>query len=701
VSRKSGVVHLAHGVQHAHVYFRDGKVVDAELGRLRGEEAIYRALIWNEAEFEVEFTPKVKNEDVIGSTTQAILMEGMRRVDEWGRLLEQLPPVTTVFEIDHVQLLERLNEIPDELNGILRLFDGKRTLSEVVDDSPFEDLSTLSTITKLYFEGLLVARIEEPPPVTTEDVATNGHDSGKTSVGHASGEMLVVPASESQSMAPPPLVGAETPPPGLATEPPPPAPPTDTPPPALATETPPPTFATEPPAMAAPTPLAAEMPPPVSSGTAAMLAKIPLAKATLPQFKAAVEVPNPAAVRRDHDTFITQPMPAVTAAGIVSVPPASGMPDTDRGIGPEAREGRVGTGTLPIGVPAPVAIEPIAAAPTATSGAVAEDEEEDEEEGEEEEGDEEGDEYEDEEEEEEEEEGDEEEEEDEAGDDAAAHVIGAGIATPNNTLVATPTIQDSELGSRVEQREQRSAPTIPPSGAFEAQERELARIRAREMADEAADAVAAGVPARRGRALVWLAVAIIALVVGLVWLRWKSARDARIAEETNVRAMPSVTAPPPPSVPPPSPIASQPAVVPSASSSATAPSASSPSTSAPPTTAANPQATAMPPTTAFPPSTATATATAPASTWTTAPSADPRATLVQQAQRALERNQIALAIELARRATALQPGNAEAWWILGAAYDAAGQHGAALIAYRQCAGLGGPIASECRALIGQ
>ena len=75
------------------IYFRDGKVVDAELGRLRGEEAIYRALIWNEAAFEVEFST-IDNEDVIGGSTQAILMEGMRRVDEWGRLCEQLPPLT-------------------------------------------------------------------------------------------------------------------------------------------------------------------------------------------------------------------------------------------------------------------------------------------------------------------------------------------------------------------------------------------------------------------------------------------------------------------------------------------------------------------------------------------------------------------------------------------------------------------------------
>src|SRR5580698_3510672 len=164
VSRKSGVVHLSTGTQKAKIYFRDGKIVDAEVSHLRGEEAVYRTLIWNEAEFEVEFFA-VKNEDIIGTSTQGILMEGMRRVDEWGRLLEQLPSLATIFEIDHSELLERLSEIPDELNGILRLFDGKRSLIQVVDESPFEDLSTLSTLSKLYFEGLLVAktRVSLPP----------------------------------------------------------------------------------------------------------------------------------------------------------------------------------------------------------------------------------------------------------------------------------------------------------------------------------------------------------------------------------------------------------------------------------------------------------------------------------------------------------------------------------------------------------
>ncbi|MEO6601052.1 MAG: response regulator [Polyangiaceae bacterium] len=155
ISRKSGIARINDGRRETRVYFRDGKVVDAELGQLRGEEAVYRALIWIAGTFEVEFCP-VSNADIIPTSTQGLLMEGMRRVDEWGRLLEQLPSLKTIFEVDHEQLVERLNEIPDELNGILRLFDGKRTLINVVDESPFEDLSTLSTITKLYFEGLLV-----------------------------------------------------------------------------------------------------------------------------------------------------------------------------------------------------------------------------------------------------------------------------------------------------------------------------------------------------------------------------------------------------------------------------------------------------------------------------------------------------------------------------------------------------------------
>lgn len=208
VSRKSGEARVTSGRLEAVIYFRDGKVVDARLGRLRGEEAVYRALIWATGSFEVEFKP-VSSEDVVPTTTQGLLMEGMRRVDEWGRLLEQLPPLTTVFEIDQDQLVERLAEIPDELNGILRLFDGRRTLIEVVDDSPFEDLSTLSTVSKLFFEGLLVASepraedaVDDVVPSAEGDAIPLSRSSGELVVGDSPGSEPKLPVAEPQPKRP-------------------------------------------------------------------------------------------------------------------------------------------------------------------------------------------------------------------------------------------------------------------------------------------------------------------------------------------------------------------------------------------------------------------------------------------------------------------------------------------------------------------
>ncbi|HEY3451361.1 MAG TPA: DUF4388 domain-containing protein [Myxococcales bacterium] len=154
MGRKTGKMSLKVGNKEAKIFFKDGKVIDAEYGRIQGEPAFYRLLNANEGTFELEFGA-VDRPERIQLGTQGLLMEGMRRIDEWGRMLEQLPPLTTIFEIDYKSLAERLAEIPDEINGLLRLFDGQRTLERIVDDSDFDDLAALGIISKLYFEGLI------------------------------------------------------------------------------------------------------------------------------------------------------------------------------------------------------------------------------------------------------------------------------------------------------------------------------------------------------------------------------------------------------------------------------------------------------------------------------------------------------------------------------------------------------------------
>jgi CheY-like chemotaxis protein/TolA-binding protein len=166
IGRKTGIAHFESETKPPRrgvVYFRNGKVIDAELGKLKGEKAIYRLLLWNSGSFEIDFKNALTHPDEISLSIQALLMEGMRRVDEWGRMLEQLPSLESVFEVDYRELAERLTEIPDEVNGVLKLFDGRRSLVDVVDDGDFDDLEALGIISKLYFEGLIFEPARRAP----------------------------------------------------------------------------------------------------------------------------------------------------------------------------------------------------------------------------------------------------------------------------------------------------------------------------------------------------------------------------------------------------------------------------------------------------------------------------------------------------------------------------------------------------------
>ena len=155
LGRKSAALRVGNGAGGAAtVWFRDGQIVDCEAGSLVGEAAFYRLLHWSDGEFVVEFGP-VEREARISMSTRALLLEGMRQLDEWSRLAEQMPPPDRVLEVDGELLSRRLGEIPDDVNATLRLVDGKRTLQQVVDDSGRDDLGAAAVISRLYFEGIL------------------------------------------------------------------------------------------------------------------------------------------------------------------------------------------------------------------------------------------------------------------------------------------------------------------------------------------------------------------------------------------------------------------------------------------------------------------------------------------------------------------------------------------------------------------
>ncbi len=158
LNRKSGIIHIVNrDTRRGSIFFRDGKVIDAEVGRLSGANAIYRLFSWSEGQFAVEFK-QIRRHDVIDTPMAPLLMEGMRRLDESTRLLDKLPATSSVLEVDCRALAEELAELPDEVNSVLRLCDGTRTLQEVVEDSDHPDLEALTFINKLSTSQIIFAR---------------------------------------------------------------------------------------------------------------------------------------------------------------------------------------------------------------------------------------------------------------------------------------------------------------------------------------------------------------------------------------------------------------------------------------------------------------------------------------------------------------------------------------------------------------
>lgn len=167
MGRKAGTIRFERGNQRATLWFEEGRVIDAKAGRLSGEDAVFRLLTWDDGTFEIDFRPP-EVAARISASTQGLLMEGMRRVDEWGRMCEQLPALDTVFQVDYAELAERLAELPDEVNALLRLFDGHRTALQAIDDSALPDLDALSSISRLYFEGIIYQSADREPEVEPE-----------------------------------------------------------------------------------------------------------------------------------------------------------------------------------------------------------------------------------------------------------------------------------------------------------------------------------------------------------------------------------------------------------------------------------------------------------------------------------------------------------------------------------------------------
>jgi hypothetical protein len=85
INRKTGVLCIESGDIEARIMVREGGIVGATCGDMEGPEAVYRSMRITEGAFEFHPGDEDLTEQEIGMSTQALLMEGLRRQDEEGR----------------------------------------------------------------------------------------------------------------------------------------------------------------------------------------------------------------------------------------------------------------------------------------------------------------------------------------------------------------------------------------------------------------------------------------------------------------------------------------------------------------------------------------------------------------------------------------------------------------------------------------
>jgi hypothetical protein len=95
VSGKTGAFEIQGEQETGRIYLRDGQIVDATVGRLRGESAVYEMAIWSQGNF--SFLPGEQTDQVTVRLSNAnLMMEAARRLDEWRVLSRKIPSLDLV-----------------------------------------------------------------------------------------------------------------------------------------------------------------------------------------------------------------------------------------------------------------------------------------------------------------------------------------------------------------------------------------------------------------------------------------------------------------------------------------------------------------------------------------------------------------------------------------------------------------------------
>jgi len=171
VSHKSGRLEVWRGKDRAQIFVVDGDVARAVSRRDRGREVVYRILGWKTGEFSFERGDEPVARD-INESTEALILEGMKRFDEWEQVEAAMPKMHVVLRQRAFAVNELYERLTGEAKKVLQLVDARRNIATIVRECGLDPTQAVLAVNELLAEGV----VEEwmPEPESPEVVKTVG-----------------------------------------------------------------------------------------------------------------------------------------------------------------------------------------------------------------------------------------------------------------------------------------------------------------------------------------------------------------------------------------------------------------------------------------------------------------------------------------------------------------------------------------------
>ena len=150
-SKKSGVLVIRTDDDVGRIYLKKGNIAYAiinDLDDVQPLKSLYRMLTWQKGLFDLDPPEEREFPNELNVSVQEVLMDGMRQLDEFNRIRDELPDLSARLVIN-APLIPPLRDLKPEELDVLQIAHNHGVFETVLNKSLATDLETAEIVQKL------------------------------------------------------------------------------------------------------------------------------------------------------------------------------------------------------------------------------------------------------------------------------------------------------------------------------------------------------------------------------------------------------------------------------------------------------------------------------------------------------------------------------------------------------------------------